>query len=135
MKAAPIECETLILSDVHLGTVDSKADEAIEFIKGHRCKRLILNGDIIDGWALAGPRGKWMDSHTKFVRTILKKMEKEDTEVIYLRGNHDEVLERFLPIVLDKLTMEQEYTLDTPRGKYLVVHGDGGGGVDRESVG
>jgi len=119
-----IEYESIIISDVHLGTKDSKASEAIEFLKATRCKRLILNGDIVDGWALKGG-GKWKNSHTKFVRTVLKKMEKERTEVIYLRGNHDDILERFLPVGFGRLTIEHEYTLETPQGDYLVVHGDG----------
>lgn len=118
------EYETIIISDVHLGTKDSKAAEAIEFLKASRCKRLILNGDIVDGWALKSG-GKWRDAHTKFVRTVLKKMEKEDTEVIYLRGNHDDILERFLPVAFGNLRLEHEYLLETPAGKYLVVHGDG----------
>lgn len=119
-----IECETLILSDIHLGTKDSKAHQATEFLKAHRCRRLILNGDIVDGWALKSG-GKWRDTHTKFVRTVLKKMEKEDMEVIYLRGNHDDILERFLPIGFGKLSIEQEYIHETPQGQYLIVHGDG----------
>lgn len=118
------EYETIIISDVHLGTRDAKAVEAIEFLKASRCKRLILNGDIVDGWALKSG-GKWRDVHTKFVRTVLKKMEKEDTEVIYLRGNHDDILERFLPVAFGNLRIEQEYIHETPNGKYLVVHGDG----------
>ena len=119
-----IPCETLILSDIHLGSAGSKAKEATEFLKAHQCRRLILNGDIVDGWALKAG-GKWRDSHTKFVRTVLKKMEKEKMEVIYLRGNHDDVIERFLPVAFGNLRMEHEYIHETPRGKYLVVHGDG----------
>ena len=118
------EYETIIISDVHLGTRDSKAEEVIEFLKASRCKRLILNGDIVDGWALKAG-GKWRDVHTKFIRIVLKKMEKDDTEVIYLRGNHDDLLERFLPIAFGNLKIEQEYVHETPKGKYLVVHGDG----------
>ncbi len=119
-----IDCESLILSDIHLGTRDSKAEQATEFLKAHRCRRLILNGDIVDGWALKNG-GRWLDSHTKFVRTVLKKMEKEDMEVIYLRGNHDDILERFLPAAFGKLSLEQEYLRETPHGRYLVIHGDG----------
>jgi UDP-2,3-diacylglucosamine pyrophosphatase LpxH len=118
------EYHSIIISDVHLGTRDSKAAQLIEFLKASRCKRLILNGDIVDGWALRSG-GKWTDLHTKFVRTVLKKMEKDNTEVIYLRGNHDDILERFLPIAFGNLRIEQEYLLETPRGDYLVVHGDG----------
>lgn len=116
--------ETIIMSDVHLGMKDSKAEEAIDFLKASRCRRLILNGDIVDGWALKSG-GRWRDSHTRFVRTVLKKMEKENTEVIYLRGNHDDILERFLPVAFGNLSIEQEYIHRTPRGDYLVVHGDG----------
>ena len=115
---------SIFLSDVHLGTRDSKAEEAIAFLKATRCKKLILNGDIVDGWALKGG-GKWLPHHTKFVRTVLKKMEKQGTEVIYLRGNHDDILERFLPICFGNLQIVEEYIHETPNGDYLVVHGDG----------
>ncbi|MDA7922274.1 UDP-2,3-diacylglucosamine diphosphatase [Verrucomicrobiales bacterium] len=118
------EYETVFISDVHLGTLDSKADELIQFLKSFRCKKLILNGDIVDGWALRS-RGKWLPSHTKFVRTVLKKMEKQGTEVIYLRGNHDDIIERFLPLEIGGLKMVDEYVHPTPQGDYLVIHGDG----------
>lgn len=115
---------SIFISDLHLGTRDSKADEVIEFLKATRCERLILNGDIVDGWALRNG-GKWLPSHTKFIRTVLKKMEKQGTEVIYLRGNHDDILERFLPINFGSLRITDEYLHETPQGSYLVVHGDG----------
>ena len=118
------EYHSIFISDVHLGTRDSKATEVIEFLKATRCKKLILNGDIVDGWALRGG-GKWLPEHTKFVRTVLKKMEKQGTEVIYLRGNHDDILERFLPINFGNLKIVDEYIHSTPQGDYLVVHGDG----------
>ncbi len=122
MKIA--EYETVFISDVHLGTPDSKAEELIRFLKSFRCRKLILNGDIVDGWALRS-RGKWLPSHTKLVRTVLKKMEKQGTEVIYLRGNHDDIIERFLPLEVGGLRMVDEYVHSTPQGDYLVIHGDG----------
>ena len=115
---------SIFISDLHLGTRDSKAREVIEFLKATRCRKLILNGDIVDGWALKNG-GKWLPEHTKFVRTVLKKMEKQGTEVIYLRGNHDDILDRFLPIDFGNLRIVDEYVHETPTGKYLVVHGDG----------
>lgn len=118
------EYHSIIISDVHLGTRDSKAEQLIAFLKITRCRKLILNGDIVDGWALRSG-GRWTDAHTKFIRVVLKKMEKDDTEVIYLRGNHDDILERFLPINFGNLRIEQEYIHETPQGDYLVVHGDG----------
>ncbi len=114
----------IFLSDIHLGTKDSKCEEVIAFLKATTCRKLILNGDIVDGWALRGG-GRWLPTHTKFVRTVLKKMEKQGTEVIYLRGNHDDILERFLPVCFGNLRIVDEYVHETPRGDYLVVHGDG----------
>jgi UDP-2,3-diacylglucosamine pyrophosphatase LpxH len=116
--------ETVILSDLHLGTPDAKAKDATAFLESLTCRRLILNGDIIDGWALRRG-GMWKDSHTRFIRCVLRKMEKEGTEVIYLRGNHDDILERFLPMSFGGLRIVQEYLHETPGGNYLVVHGDG----------
>jgi UDP-2,3-diacylglucosamine pyrophosphatase LpxH len=116
--------DTIFLSDIHLGTRDSKAEEVIAFLKATTCRKLILNGDIVDGWALRSG-GKWLPTHTKFVRTVLKKMEKQGTEVIYLRGNHDDILERFLPVCFGNLRIVDEYIHATPQGDYLVVHGDG----------
>jgi len=94
MKSHRHDFHSVILSDIHLGTRDSKAEEAIAFLKATTCRKLILNGDIVDGWALRSG-GRWLPVDTKFVRTVLKKMEKQGTEVIYLRGNHDDILERF----------------------------------------
>ncbi|MBU6179394.1 MAG: UDP-2,3-diacylglucosamine diphosphatase [Verrucomicrobia bacterium] len=115
---------TIFLSDIHLGTRDSKCEEVIAFLKATTCRKLVLNGDIVDGWALRSG-GRWLPIHTKFIRTVLKKMEKQGTEVIYLRGNHDDILERFLPVCFGNLRIVDEYVHETPRGEYLVVHGDG----------
>ena len=56
---------TVVLSDIHLGTSHSKTIEVSNFLKSVNCDRLILNGDIIDGWHLrkAGTK-KWQAKHT-----------------------------------------------------------------------
>jgi UDP-2,3-diacylglucosamine pyrophosphatase LpxH/glycosyltransferase involved in cell wall biosynthesis len=118
-------CRTVFISDVHLGTPDSKAHEVVNFLKHLRCDKLVLNGDIIDGWALRRG-GKWSSRHSRFVRKVLKMMERDNTEVIYLRGNHDDILERFLPLAFGRLKFTKEHIHSTQAGKrYLVVHGDG----------
>lgn len=116
---------TVFLSDVHLGTPDSKVHEVIDFLKHVTCEKLVLNGDIIDGWALR--RGsRWRKRHTRFVRKILKKMEDDNTQVIYCRGNHDDILDRFLPLAFGRLKFVKEHMHTGVDGKrYLVVHGDG----------
>jgi UDP-2,3-diacylglucosamine pyrophosphatase LpxH len=124
-KRPRFSCRTLFLSDVHLGTLDSKADELVDFLKHIQCAKLVLNGDIIDGWALK--RGsRWTARHSRLIRKIIKITERDHTEVVYLRGNHDEILERFLPMTFGKIRLTKEHIHMTPEGKrYLVVHGDG----------
>ncbi len=119
-----LRIKTLIMSDIHLGMIDSKAVQAAHMLRHCECEQIILNGDIVDAWALKSG-ARWTPEHTHFVRTVLKKMEKEGTEVIYLRGNHDDILERFLPVKIAGLTLKDEHIHKTPHGDYLVVHGDG----------
>jgi UDP-2,3-diacylglucosamine pyrophosphatase LpxH/glycosyltransferase involved in cell wall biosynthesis len=125
VKRQKLSCRTLFLSDIHLGMADSKAVEVVHFLKHIQCSKLVLNGDIIDGWALRRG-GRWRGRHSRVIRKILKMMEKDQTEVVYLRGNHDDILERFLPLAFGRLKVAKEHIHISPTGKrYLVVHGDG----------
>jgi UDP-2,3-diacylglucosamine pyrophosphatase LpxH len=118
-----LRVRTVIISDVHLGTPDSKVREVNHFLRHTRSAKLILNGDIIDAWQLKRS-GQWTKTHTRFVRIILKKLEKRDTEVVYLRGNHDDILASFLPLDFEGLRIVEDHIHEGPRGRYLVLHGD-----------
>ena len=73
-RDAVLECRTVFLSDLHLGTKDCKADECRRFLKHVRAEKIVLVGDIVDAWALS--RGsRWRRRHTRLIRTLLKKME------------------------------------------------------------
>lgn len=123
-KKPVLKFRSIILSDVHLGTLDCKAEEVCTFLKHTRAEKLILNGDIIDGWSLKR-KGGWNKQHTRFVRHVLKKAEKKNTEVVYLRGNHDDFLAGFLPVAFDNLKVVEDYVHESAAGKrYLCVHGD-----------
>lgn len=123
-KSKPVlRYKTVILSDVHLGAPDCQVDKVNTFLKHIRCDKLILNGDIIDGWSL-GRKGGWNRKHTRFLRLVLKMIEKGKTEVIYLRGNHDDILDRFLPLRFGGLKVVDQYIHTNPNGNYLVIHGD-----------
>ena len=57
---------TIVRSDIHLGTAYSKVTEVSDFLSGVNCDRLILNGDIIDGWHLQRSGGKkWKPERTR----------------------------------------------------------------------
>ena len=115
--------KAIIVSDLHLGTKDSKAEEFIEFIEKHPTDLLILNGDIIDGWALN--RGaKWKKKHTKVISKILKLSNK--TQIIWIRGNHDEFIQDFIGTHLGRIEIKEDYKLhiNNTMENYYIFHGD-----------
>lgn len=109
--------KAVIVSDLHLGTKDSKAKEFIEFLEKHPTDLLILNGDIVDGWALN--RGaKWKKQHTNAISKILKVSNK--TKVIWIRGNHDEFLAEFIGMHFGNIEIKEDYVISN----HYVFHGD-----------
>ena len=109
--------KAVIVSDLHLGTKDSKAKEFIEFLEKHPTDLLILNGDIVDGWALN--RGaKWKKQHTNAISKILKVSNK--TKVIWIRGNHDEFLAEFIGMHFGNIEIREDYVISN----HYVFHGD-----------
>ena len=44
--------KTIIMSDLHLGARQSQTDKILSFLEQNDSEKLILNGDIIDGWAM-----------------------------------------------------------------------------------
>lgn len=116
---------TVVLSDIHLGTPHSKTVEVSNFLKSIDCDRLILNGDIIDGWHLQkGGLNKWKPKHTQFFKVIMKMMENFGTEVIYVRGNHDDFLDNLAPLNFYNVKIVKDYTYTTHGKRYYVTHGD-----------
>lgn len=120
--AYKLSFKTVVLSDIHLGTRDAKAKEVMIFLDKVECDQLILNGDIIDGWALR--RGKkWSRWHTKCVYKILEKS--QHTKTYWIRGNHDDFLKEFLNMQFGNLLLRESITYTGVNGKkYLITHGD-----------
>ncbi|MCX6213422.1 UDP-2,3-diacylglucosamine diphosphatase [Spirosoma sp.] len=115
---------TIVMSDIHLGTAGSKAKEATEFLRNYSCQKLILNGDIIDGWQLK-QYGTWKKKHTAFFKTVLKQIVHYDTKVIYLRGNHDDFLDQVMPLKVGRnFSIRKDYTLTSGTKTFYVTHGD-----------
>lgn len=115
--------KTIILSDIHLGISNSHVREVVHFLRHHTCDKLILNGDIIDGWQLR-KSGKWKKKHTAFFKLLMKWLSANDTIVIYLRGNHDDFLDEVLPLEVGNFSILRTYIHDSFGKKYFVVHGD-----------
>jgi UDP-2,3-diacylglucosamine pyrophosphatase LpxH len=123
VQNSSLQLKTLILSDIHLGTKYCKAKEVLDFLKCCHFKKLILNGDIIDGWSLKR-QGGWQESHSQVLNQLLSYIEDPSIEVVFLKGNHDEMLEEVLDFPLEKLNMIHEHIHENIHGHYLVTHGD-----------
>jgi UDP-2,3-diacylglucosamine pyrophosphatase LpxH len=122
MEGSALRYRTVVVSDIHLGIRDSKVNELIRFLKAHPCDRLILNGDIIDGWRLK-KTGRWRKKHTRFFKYLIKVSSK--TEIIYVKGNHDDFLDHIAPFGFLNFRILHDYSLHSANGKkYLVIHGD-----------
>lgn len=115
--------KTIVVSDVHLGTKSAKAKELVRFLRDFECEKLILNGDIIDAWQLK-KFGEWKKRHTRFFKLIMTLLEESETKVIYLRGNHDDFLDEFIPFEFGNFCIVKEYIHETGNKKYYVCHGD-----------
>lgn len=110
----------IIVSDVHLGTKHSKAKEFLQFIEDNPCEQLILNGDIVDGWALQ--RGtKWKTSHTKVIAKLIKLSTKQ--KIVWIRGNHDDFLKDFTGTNLGNIKIREDYVITADK-RYFIFHGD-----------
>ena len=117
--------KSIFISDIHLGTRGCKADLLCEFLKNNTADNLFLVGDIIDGWRLER-NFYWPQSHTNVIRRILTAA-KRGTNVIYIVGNHDEVLRKVLPfgVSFGEIELKNHHRYNALNGKeYLVLHGD-----------
>jgi UDP-2,3-diacylglucosamine pyrophosphatase LpxH len=116
---------TIVISDVHLGTEHSKTRELTGFLRSVNCDRLILNGDIVDGWQLQkGGRSKWKKEHTDFFKVIMKMMENHNTQIVYVRGNHDDFIDQLAPLSFGNLSVVKDYIHEKNGKRYYVTHGD-----------
>ncbi|MEH6462138.1 UDP-2,3-diacylglucosamine diphosphatase [Chitinimonas sp. JJ19] len=111
------------ISDVHLGTAGCQASYLLDFLKQNESDYLYLVGDIIDGWALKRS-WYWNQEHNDVIQKILRKARK-GTQVVYIAGNHDEVVRQFIGLAFGGIDIQDEVIHTTADGRrLLVLHGD-----------
>lgn len=120
-KALKRHLKAVVISDVHLGTYACKANQLTTYLKSINPETLILDGDIIDAWQFS--RRYFPAHHMKLVRQVIKMME-DGTRIIYVAGNHDEVLRCFAGISLGSFSMVNKVVLNLDGQKTWIFHGD-----------
>ena len=120
---AQLHYRTVWISDIHLGTPGCQARALLDFLKRVECDTLYLVGDIVDGWQLRRS-WYWPQAHNDVVQKILRKARK-GTRVVFVPGNHDEFLRRYLGHTFGGVEVVDEAVHTTADGRRLwVTHGD-----------
>ena len=115
--------KTIFISDIHLGSKACQAELLLDFLKHNDSEKLYLVGDIVDGWRLKR-KWYWPQSHNDVVQKILRKARK-GSEIIYVPGNHDEGLRRYIGTHFGGIEVRPTDIYEAVNGdKYLVLHGD-----------
>ncbi|MEQ8924918.1 MAG: UDP-2,3-diacylglucosamine diphosphatase [Fulvivirga sp.] len=115
------DVEVVVISDVHLGTYGCQAEELLQYLKTINPKKLVLNGDIIDMWQFS--KRYWPSSHMQIIKYITSVLSHK-TEVVYITGNHDEMLRRFVGFKLGSFRIENKLVLKLNGKKAWFFHGD-----------
>jgi len=119
----PKDYKAIFISDIHLGSKACQAKLLLDFLKHNDSQKLYLVGDIVDGWRLKR-KWYWPQSHNDVVQKILRKARK-GTEIIYVPGNHDEGLRRYIGTHFGGIEVRNTDIYEAVNGnKYLVLHGD-----------
>lgn len=113
----------VFISDVHLGTPDCKVEYLLDFLSQIETHKLYLVGDIIDLIAMRR-RVHFNAEHEQVIAAIMK-MACSGTEVIYIPGNHDAMMRRFVGQKIAGIKIQRHATHQTLDGRrFFVSHGD-----------
>lgn len=113
------DVDTVIVSDLHLGSAMSRAKVLTDMLRTLTYKRLILNGDVFDDLNFKRlSRDDW--EFLSFIRASTS--ERLAHELVWVIGNHDggapEILSHLLGIHI-----HEEYVWEHAGRRYLAVHG------------
>ena len=109
------------ISDAHLGTRGANAGALLDFFRDYEFEILYVVGDLIDIWQLR--RGiYWPQQHNDVIQKILRKARK-GTRVIYITGNHDEMVTDFCGVYGNIEIKESAIHVTASGGRILIIHG------------
>lgn len=111
--------DTLILSDLHLGSELSRAKDAVRMLKHTSFRRLILLGDIFCDLNFR----RLKKEHWHFLSFIRKLSNpKRNVEVVWVEGNHDQGLTDVMSHLVG-VEVYQEYIWEFAGRRFLAIHG------------
>ncbi|SFM65830.1 UDP-2,3-diacylglucosamine pyrophosphatase LpxH [Algoriella xinjiangensis] len=113
--------DVVIISDVHLGTYGCKAQELLAYLQSINPKKIILNGDIVDIWNFK--KSYFPEAHLQVISYLLNLSE-QGIPIIYITGNHDELLRKFKTMSFGNILLTDKYMLKQVDKVAWIFHGD-----------
>ena len=113
--------DLVVMSDLHLGTYGCHAAEIVNYLKSISPGILVLNGDIIDGWQFN--KRYFPISHIQVIKEIMSLLSK-GTRVIYITGNHDEMMRRYSDISIGNFQIADKVVIELDGKMTWIFHGD-----------
>ena len=113
--------DILVISDLHLGTYGSEADEVLAYLDSIDADKIVINGDFVD--IMLFNKRFWPSSHMKVIKYFLDLIS-EGKEIYYVTGNHDELIRKFVNFKIQNFKIVNQIVLDTADGKVWMFHGD-----------
>lgn len=113
--------DIVVISDVHLGTYGCHANELLTYLQSISPQILLLNGDIVDGWQFS--KRYFPAAHMAVIKEILHFIT-SGTRVIYITGNHDEMLRRYSGLSMGSFILADKFLLEIDGKSIWVFHGD-----------
>ena len=113
--------DVVIISDVHLGTYGCKAQELLAYLQSINPKKIILNGDIVDIWNFK--KSYFPEAHLQVISYFLNLSE-QGIPIIYITGNHDELLRKFKTMSFGNILLTDKYMLKQADKVAWIFHGD-----------
>src|SRR5229473_229230 len=111
--------DTVIISDLHLGSEVSRAGDALQFLQTVQFKRLILLGDIFSDLNFR----RLTKEHWKFLSYIRKLSNpRHGVEVVWVEGNHDHGLAQVMSHLVG-VPVYQQYVWGHAGKRHLAIHG------------
>jgi UDP-2,3-diacylglucosamine pyrophosphatase LpxH len=119
MQKRPVD--VVVISDLHLGTYGCHAKEIVNYLKSISPQILILNGDIIDGWQFS--KRYFPAAHMQVIKELMSLLS-NGTRVIYITGNHDEMLRRYSDVELGNFRLTDKLVMELNGKMTWIFHGD-----------
>jgi len=113
--------DVVVLSDVHLGTYGCRAKELLNYLRSIQPAMLILNGDIIDGWQFS--KRFFPSLHMQVIKEFMQFIT-NGSRVIYITGNHDEMLRKYADLHIGHFTLTDKMVLEIDQQMTWIFHGD-----------